>query len=344
MKNILAIRFSSIGDVALTVPVLRSLAEAHPEYSITVLTQNRFAPLFEFAPENLIFHGVNLKEYKGIPGIRRLFKEITAQKKFDAVADLHGVLRTFVLGFFFRIHFIKVSTIDKERCRRHRLVRIHNKKMQQLLPATEKYRKVFQKLDIGFPLKFESIYPDRKGNLEQIEQITGQKKCKWIGIAPFAAHKGKILPPHTMEKTIAALSDKGYRIFVFAFGKEELDIAVPWSERYANTSIVGKEMGGLKGELNLMSQLDLLIGMDSSNMHLASCVGTPVISIWGATHPFAGFLGYGQSADNIIQVELPCRPCSIFGKKPCRYADYRCMTGIESETIIRKVDSVLNIN
>lgn len=341
MKNILAIRFSSIGDVALTVPVLTSLAEAHPEYNITVLSQSRFAPFFEFAPSNVTFHGVDLKKYKGICGIWRLYKEISDQRKYNAVADLHGVLRTFILDFFFRIHFVKVSRIDKERCKRHKLVRFHNKKLQQLLPATEKYRKVFKKINIDFPISFSSIYPERKGDFRLIESVTGSKECKWIGIAPFAAHKGKILPYTTMEKVIASLSEKGYKIFIFAFGQKELEVALPWCEKFPNTSIVGKEMGGLKGELNLISHLDLLIGMDSSNMHLASCVGTPVVSIWGATHPFAGFLGYGQLPENIIQENMPCRPCSIFGKKPCKYSDYRCMERIKAETIVRKVESIL---
>ena len=90
-----------------------------------------------------------------------------------------------------------------------------------------------------------------------------------------------------------------------------------------------------------MSHLDVMISMDSSNMHLASLTGTPVVSIWGATHPYAGFLGWGQTAENAIQIDLECRPCSIFGQKPCRRGDYACMNRIAPETIIERTNNIL---
>ena len=92
-----------------------------------------------------------------------------------------------------------------------------------------------------------------------------------------------------------------------------------------------------------MSQLEVMISMDSSNMHLASLVGTPVVSIWGATHPYAGFMGWGQSEDNVVQVELDCRPCSIFGQKPCLRGDFACLNNILPETIVEKTLKNLNI-
>ena len=91
-----------------------------------------------------------------------------------------------------------------------------------------------------------------------------------------------------------------------------------------------------------MSHLDAMVSMDSSNMHLASLTGTPVVSVWGATHPYAGFLGWGQSTDNIVQIDLECRPCSIYGQKPCRRGDYACMNGIAPETIVDKIENILS--
>jgi ADP-heptose:LPS heptosyltransferase len=96
-------------------------------------------------------------------------------------------------------------------------------------------------------------------------------------------------------------------------------------------------------ELILMSHLDVMISMDSSNMHLASLTNTPVVSIWGATHPYAGFMGWGQSEDNAVQIPLDCRPCSIFGQKPCLRGDYACMRNIAPETIVEKVEKVLRV-
>ena len=99
---------------------------------------------------------------------------------------------------------------------------------------------------------------------------------------------------------------------------------------------------GLKEELSLIYQLDVMISMDSANMHLASLVNTPVVSIWGATHPYAGFMGWNQRIDNAVQIDLPCRPCSIYGKKPCYRNDFACMNQITPETIVEKVNHIIN--
>ena len=80
----------------------------------------------------------------------------------------------------------------------------------------------------------------------------------------------------------------------------------------------------LAGEIELIAGLDCLVSMDSLAMHLAALAATPVVSVWGATHPSLGFLGYGADPRNVLQADMPCRPCSVFGNKPCRYGDYRC--------------------
>jgi len=87
-----------------------------------------------------------------------------------------------------------------------------------------------------------------------------------------------------------------------------------------------------------MSYLDVMLSMDSANMHLASLVNTEVISIWGQTHPYAGFLGWKQLPVNTIQCEdLACRPCSVYGNKECYRKDFACMNNILPETIINKI-------
>ena len=89
-------------------------------------------------------------------------------------------------------------------------------------------------------------------------------------------------------------------------------------------------------ELEIMRGLRVLVSMDSANMHLASLVGTRVVSIWGATHPYAGFMGIGQNEKDCVQRDLECRPCSVYGDKECKYGDYRCMD-IKPEEIVEKV-------
>ena len=128
-----------------------------------------------------------------------------------------------------------------------------------------------------------------------------------------------------MEEVVMLLSKQEHtKLFFFGNGPEEECIINQWCSKYDNTvSLIGKS--NFNGELRLISHLDAMICMDSANMHMASLVGTPAISIWGATSPLAGFLGWRQDKADCIELPLECRPCSIFGNKPCRYGDYRCM-------------------
>ncbi|MBO5951816.1 MAG: glycosyltransferase family 9 protein, partial [Bacteroidaceae bacterium] len=325
-----------IGDVVMMLPIVHSVAEAYPNTQFTVLSQKRFAPIFAMMPANVTFMGVDLKhDYNGMAGINKLYKELK-EKNFDAVANLHGVLRTNILATRFTLNGgTKVRSIKKRRLQRKKLTRKFCKNLTPQLPTTEKYKSVLQKLGFNFNITFKSIFGNTKGNLSQIEQFTGKKECHWIGIAPFAAHKGKIYPLEKMEKVVAELCKKAHtKVFLFAYGKEQ-DSIKEWIEKYPITLIGGQL--NMQEELILMSHLDVMLAMDSSNTHLASAAGTRVVSIWGATHPAAGFAGYGQKESDSIQADLACRPCSIYGKKPCRYGDYRCLNSINPETVIEKI-------
>ena len=339
-KNVLLIRFSAIGDVAMTVPVIYSLATAYPDVHFTMLSNVRFAPFFEHLPGNVTFMGVDLKkDYHGFGAMLKLFHKLS-KKRFDAVADLHGVLRTTALSIFFRLSFRRVCRIDKDRRSRKRLTRQKDKDLSPRLTSFERYRDVLNGLGFRFDLNFHSIFGDEKADLSSIRDIIGDKDCPWIGIAPFAAHKGKIYPLYLMEDVVAQLDSAGVcRQFVFAYGRELKQVS-EWAEKYRSVEMIDTRLG-MAGELVLMSHMDVMLAMDSSNMHLASLTGTPVVSIWGATHPVAGFMGWGQKPEDCIQLDLPCRPCSIYGKKECLYGDYRCLTGIDPDIVFAKVKKYL---
>ena len=140
------------------------------------------------------------------------------------------------------------------------------------------------------------------------------------------------------EKEKALSGDKqNEKIILFGGGKKEQEVLEGWAAKYPGVeSVAGKY--SLAEELEIIRGLRVMVSMDSANMHLASLVGTRVVSIWGATHPKAGFLGFGQSESDCVQRNLKCRPCSIYGKKKCRYGDYRCMD-ITPEVIKEKVES-----
>lgn len=339
MARILIIRFSAIGDVAMIAPIVHSLATQYPQHEITVLSRSALYPIFKEVPSNVHFLGVDLKgDYHGISGLNKLYKKLK-DMKFDYVADFHNVLRSKYLGFRFKLSGIPVVTLDKGRAGKNKLVRRRNKVFKRQKNLFQRYTDVLDKLGLPISANFDSIYGEGRGDFSQIKEVVGEKTQKWLGIAPFAQHKGKIYPVEKMEKIVAHFAkDKRVKIFLFGGGAKEEAVFNDWVAKYPQVmSMIGRL--DMEKELILMSYLDLMLSMDSSNMHLASLVNTPVLSIWGATHPYAGFLGWKQLPTNTIQIEdLPCRPCSVYGQKECYRKDYACLNRIKPEVIIDRIE------
>ncbi len=348
-EHILIIRFSAMGDVAMTVPVVYSLATQYPSVRITVLSRPFARPFFENLAPNVGFMEADIKnEYKGVKGLNALYRRLVA-KQFTAIADLHSVLRSDYLRMRFHLARYKVAHIDKHRKGKRQLVASNDKKLVQQPTSFQNYADVFEEL--GYPVKmnFDTLFPQGRGNLSLLPQCFTKEEGAtplWIGIAPFAAHEGKIYPPQLMEKVIQGLIQHypHIRIFLFGGGSNETPVMNEWAEKYPEVENASAQLNGLQEELILMSHLKVMISMDSANMHLASLVNTPVVSIWGATHPFAGFMGWHQDPHNAVQIELPCRPCSIYGNKPCVRGDFACMKNISPELIIQKISAVISRN
>lgn len=343
--HILVIRFSALGDVAMAVPVVYSLARQYPHVRITVLSRPSAQVLFQDLAPNVGFMGADLKgEYRGVKGLNALYRRLAA-KHFTAIADLHNVLRSDYLRMRFNIDCYKVAHINKNRVGKYYLTAKNNKRLEPLQSSFQNYSDVFARLGYPIKMEFTSLFPPEGGNLRLLSDAVGEKKTfqQWIGIAPFAAHKGKVYPPELMEQVIDIIVRRhpSCRIFLFGGGKEEMEIMDSYAGKFHNCINASAALGGLGNELILMSHLNVMVSMDSANMHLASLVACPVVSVWGATHPYAGFTGWNQSNDNIVQTDLECRPCSIYGNKPCMRGDYACLKSITPETIADHVEAVL---
>ena len=335
MNKILVIRFSALGDIAMTVPVVYDLATQYPDLEITMLSREMARPLFERLPNNVHFITAYLKgRHKGLFGLNRLLRDIQF-KDFDYIADFHDVLRTQWLRFVCRIFGKEVAKIDKGRKGKRALTRRKDKIFVQQATSFERYAKVLKQL--GFPIKTQFTKLDYSAFCEM--QKTANET--WIGVAPFAKHQAKVYPLEKMEQVIKALSEReNTTVFLFGGGEEEKRQIAELCAKYQNVQSV-KTQHGLKGELALMGQLNVMLSMDSANMHLASLVGTRVVSIWGGTHPYAGFGGWKQKPTDCIQLDLPCRPCSVYGNKPCHRGDYACLNGIPPSQIIEKLSPYL---
>lgn len=318
-----------MGDVAMTVPVVYSLAVHYPELHIFMLTQQRLTPFFAWMPSNVKTIGVNLKDYKGIAGLNRLYKELS-KLDVDAVADIHDVLRTKYLRFRFSMDGKAIAVIDKGRKEKKELLG-HGTDHAPLKPMTERYRETFHGLGLDFPLTFKALDIDG-AQRSVISDFIGETTRPLIGIAPFAAHPNKVYPLDKMKTVANTLADNGNQVCLFGAGKEEVSILQSW-ERDGIKSVAGK-LDGLQSELALMSMLKVMISMDSSNMHMAALTGTHTVSIWGPTHPKAGFIAWGQPESSVIQLPMDCRPCSVYGNKPCHVGGLRCMHNIKPEQIV----------
>lgn len=345
-EHLLIIRFSAMGDVAMTVPVIYSLAQQYPQLRISVLSRPYAQAFFDNLAPNVDFMAADLKhEYRKIRGLNKLYRRLTA-KQFTAVADFHDTLRSKYLRMRFFMDRFKVAHIDKHRSEKRELIDHQNKVLKPIQSAFQNYADVLSELGYPIKLNFNSIFPTNNEAFSSLIPKIGNYKEneKWIGLAPFAAHTGKIYPLTQMEQTLQGLLKKypTARIFLFGGSNQEKKVFLQWTKKYPSCTVVPTTLYSLQEELILMSRLDVMISMDSANMHLASLVNTPVVSIWGATHPYAGFMGWNQSIENAVQTDLPCRPCSIYGEKPCRRKDYACLYQIKPEQIIQQVDKILS--
>ncbi|MDR3235675.1 MAG: glycosyltransferase family 9 protein [Prevotellaceae bacterium] len=325
---VLALRFSALGDVAMVAATVHEFAAAHRDTVFMVVSQPFMAPLFE-GSDNVScivadIHG----RYDGLWGLWKLFLKLRDLRPC-IVVDLHDVLRTKVLRFLFRLTGAKVKKIDKGRKEKRRLTRLKNKQLHPLKTMIERYRETLYAA-MGEQAASVAATPISREHDEQKDNI------KKLGIAPFAYYKGKCYPPERMEKIVAHFAACGdTEVYLFGGGKAEVDTLSAWEKKYPGVvSMAGKMPLG--NELVKLKTMDVMLSMDSANMHLASFVNVPVVSVWGATHPFAGFEGWRQRAENSIQIDMSCRPCSIFGNKSCYRGDYACMN-IPEELIIEQI-------
>ena len=341
--HILAIRFSAMGDVAMSVPVLRRLVKTYPGLKITVVTKPFFAPIFNGIPNVSVFEADVKNNYNGFFGLWKLASDLK-KLEFDAVADLHNVLRTKILRLFFFFFGKKQISIDKGRKEKKILTSLKPKKIRPLKTTHQRYAEVFEKL--GFPIDLsQKIRIESPSLNEKASKLLGNSTKKRIGIAPFAAHSSKMYPLDFMEKTIAELDAANHcSLLIFGGGKIEKELAENLETKCTNvTSLIGKL--SFQEELSLIANLDLMLSMDSGNGHLAALFEVPVITLWGATHPFAGFAPFGQASENQLLPDLlqyPKIPTSIYGNKNVEGYE-NVMRTIPPEKVVEKIHDVLAV-
>jgi len=329
-----------MGDVAMTVPVLRAFVKQYPEVKITVISRPFFKPFFE-GIQNLEFFAFDEKErHKGFPGLLRLYKDIK-KLEIDAFADLHNVLRSKIVSLLFALSGKKRATVDKGRTGKKELTRAENKIFKQLPTMFEQHAKVFEEL--GFPVDLSNPEFPEKANLDSdVLEIIGNQNQKLIGIAPFAQYNSKVYPLDLMTEVISALAENpNNKILLFGGGKKEIEILDSLSKPFNNViNMAGKIK--FQQELQLISNLDVMLSMDSGNAHIAAMLGVEVVTLWGATHPFSGFAPFNQSSQNCLISDrnwFPKLPTSVYGNKIVEgYEDV--MRTITADSVVKVLNNL----
>ena len=317
----LVIRLSALGDVALMAPVLKAYAVANPDVRFTVAGPPMLVPLFAGMP-NVEYLGLKKKQ-----SFVKIYKALNAVGA-DTVVDLHKVNR---VGF--AIVLLRLRHLLNPH---FRIFALHKGKVSRWL-FLHHWRRTPRKRQYE---RYDDVF--LRAGLKRVE-LSGEGRERptsaRIGVAPFAQHAGKIWPLERTEALVRMLSERGYEVVLFG-SKVEAPVLEGWAYKYRGvTSVAGRLP--FAEELEIIRGLALMVSMDSANMHFASAVGVPVVSIWGATHPDFGFYGFGQDRANALYADLPCQPCSAYGNKACRYGDHRCMTAITPEMVLEKIETIL---
>ncbi len=330
-----------MGDVAITVPLIQGFLKQHPNIKVTVVSKPFLKPLFKDI-ENLSFFSVKTKgRHRGFIGLFRLFLDLKKRNPTH-FADLHNVLRSKIVRLYFSLLTnVSIAKIDKGRKEKKALTRKKNKVFKPLKTSIERYATVFNEL--GFKINLNSIKSLEKKALDnETISLVGKKKSIWIGIAPFAAFNSKTYPLDLMKQVVASLSQNNFKVLLFG-GKSDVEILTTIESENKNVLSVAGKLNGLKNELDLISNLDLMLSMDSANAHLAAMYNVTTITIWGNTHPYAGFAPFNQPESHQIVPNMkkyPLLPCSIYGNKVFEgYEDV--MRNIEPSTIINKIKIIL---
>lgn len=342
MKHVLIIRLSAMGDVAMTVPVICALLQQHSDIKVTVVSRPFFKPFFE-GIDRVDFYSVDLKNrHKGFLGIYRLYKDLK-KLKIDYVADFHNVLRSKILRTFFKSNGTKTAFTDKGRKEKKELTRLEKKVLKPIKSMINRHADTLAQL--GFTVDLSKIIFSKKSVLsDEILTITNEKSDdNWIGIAPFAQYQTKVYPLDLMKETIKLLAENPKnKLFLFGGGEEEILKLNTLQQNFSNVTVIAGKLKFTQ-ELSLIQHLSVMLSMDSGNGHIAAMYGVSVVTLWGQTHPYAGFVPFNQPLENSLIPDLdkyPFLPTSVYGNKIIEgYGD--AMRSIQPQQIVNKINELL---
>lgn len=324
--RILLVRFSSLGDIVLTTPLIRALRARHPAATLSALTKQGWAPLLSANP--------HLDEVIAVAPGQSLVPLARALRgaRFSHLLDLHGSVRTRVLRLLVPGAW---SGYDARRSARQRLIRHHQDRYPDRVPVAERYFEAARGLDVfpdGRPPEL-FVSPAGEARAEAwLLRVGLDIEAPLAVLVPGAAHATKRWPVRHWRRLASELVRRGWRVALIGGGGDRVIAA-------EIATVAGRRAASAAGELDLQASGALLrraavaIAGDTGPMHLATAVGTPVLALFGPTVEQFGFFPYRGRAE-VLERALPCRPCSSKGGPRCPLGDHRCLEDIMPDQVL----------
>jgi ADP-heptose:LPS heptosyltransferase len=330
--KILVIRFSSIGDIVLTTPVVRCLKKQYPQAQLHYLTKKQFASILQSNP---YLDKIHLLEGDLQPVVLELLKE-----KFDYVIDLHNNLRTKYVKVLLRQAFnsrIESFSVNKLNIRKWLLTRLKWKWMPDV-SIVDRYFETVKSLGVKNDGQGLDYFIPEEEEIKK-DDLPMSHSLGYIACAIGGQHETKKMP---LEKWKALCAKMPFPIVLLG-GKEDVDMAneIRGVDEVKIYNACGKF--SLNESADIVKRARVVITHDTGLMHIAAAFKKPIISIWGNTVPELGmfpYYGYNNLKSNvapqsfIMEQTLGCRPCSKIGYAKCPKGHFKCMQQQDLDKIL----------
>ena len=334
--KILIIRLSSIGDILLSTAFIRQTRLTFPEAEIDFIIKKRFADLVQYNPHiNKVFE-YDDENKTGLSEFVSHFKTI----KYDYIFDLHNNLRSIYIRN--RIHAKNRFHIKKDKLAQTALVKLKWHLYSHLKSIPERYSDVGVEAGITDDGKGLEVYWNEETESSVNDHFSRAKivvSRPTIGLAPGAGFYTKRWPRDYFIQLIDLINSRDDYNILLLGGEQETEL--------------GKQLAKLPNVYNFIAKLNILesgvaisrlsslISNDSGLMHMATCVNTPVVAIFGSSVKEFGFFPYRAKSSVVENKDLDCRPCSHIGKSSCPRSHFKCMNDIQPDKIYNALKEVI---
>ena len=327
--KVLLIRFSSLGDVVLGTAAVEALARDRPDAEIHVLTKPGFRAVFQGHPAVSKCLRWDPRE-----GLGALIRQIR-REGYDWVVDLHATLRSRVLRLL--VPGPRWSVYRKGAVRRRIAARLHRPELLDETHVVDRYIAALQPLGVRATRRMPRLHPaaGHRSRAEALLEETGwDGKARLIGLAPGARWPAKMWPEAHWAELVKQIRAEGLGFPVAVGGREDHALAERILAGGPGANLCGR--ASILETAAALARCEVLVTNDSAPLHIATAVGTRVVALFGPTVRGFGFFPLGPR-DVVVELDLPCRPCSVHGGHRCPLGHHDCLENIGRDRILEHV-------